>query len=153
MDIRQIEFFVVVAEELNFTRAAELTPVTQSGLSLSIRSLERELGAALETVRLGAEQCLGAAIALPDVLAAFQRRRPAVTLRFEQVGGRTLLDAGLLAQAGDAPPQVALHHVQVGTAHAAAGDAHQQLPGAGLGGSRFPSRPTGSGSAGRECPM
>lgn len=43
MDIRQIEFFVTVAEELNFTKAAELTYVTQSGLSSAIRGLEREL--------------------------------------------------------------------------------------------------------------
>ena len=43
MDIRQIEFFVAVAEELNFTRAAENMYVTQSGLSSSIRGLEREL--------------------------------------------------------------------------------------------------------------
>jgi DNA-binding transcriptional LysR family regulator len=47
MDIRQIEFFVAVAEELNFTRAAELMYVTQSGLSSSIRGLERELNAQL----------------------------------------------------------------------------------------------------------
>jgi DNA-binding transcriptional LysR family regulator len=47
MDIRQIEFFVAVAEELNFTRAAELMYVTQSGLSSSIRSLERELNTQL----------------------------------------------------------------------------------------------------------
>ncbi|MCO6005348.1 LysR family transcriptional regulator [Actinoallomurus purpureus] len=47
MDIRQIEFFVAVAEELNFTRAAELTYVTQSGLSSSIRGLERELNTQL----------------------------------------------------------------------------------------------------------
>ncbi|MDN3357263.1 LysR family transcriptional regulator [Actinomadura sp. DC4] len=47
MDIRQIEFFVAVAEELNFTRAAELMYVTQSGLSSSIRGLERELNTQL----------------------------------------------------------------------------------------------------------
>ncbi|MFB9831278.1 LysR family transcriptional regulator [Actinoallomurus acaciae] len=47
MDLRQIEFFVAVAEELNFTRAAELMYVTQSGLSSSIRGLERELNAQL----------------------------------------------------------------------------------------------------------
>ncbi|MEW9529789.1 LysR family transcriptional regulator [Microbispora sp. NPDC049125] len=47
MDIRQIEFFIAVAEELSFTRAAELMYVTQSGLSSSIRGLERELNVRL----------------------------------------------------------------------------------------------------------
>lgn len=47
MDIRQLEFFAAVAEERNFTRAAERTFVTQSGMSSSIRALERELGVQL----------------------------------------------------------------------------------------------------------
>jgi len=47
MDLRQMEYFVALAEERQFTRAAELTMVSQSGLSSSIRSLEAELGTAL----------------------------------------------------------------------------------------------------------
>lgn len=47
MDVRQLEFFVAVAEERNFTRAAERVFVTQSGLSSSIRALERELSVQL----------------------------------------------------------------------------------------------------------
>jgi DNA-binding transcriptional LysR family regulator len=135
MDMRQIEFFVAVAEERNFTRAAELTYVTQSGLSSSIRGLERELGVSLfdrgsrtvtltaggqrflprarrmladaraaqreltherdevtGSVRIGSEQCLGDLVDLPDLLASFQTRHPAVSLFFEQTGSRRLLD-------------------------------------------------------------
>jgi DNA-binding transcriptional LysR family regulator len=47
MDLRQLEYFVAVAEEQNFTRAAERVHISQSGVSAQIRQLERELGAEL----------------------------------------------------------------------------------------------------------
>ncbi|MGI5427237.1 LysR family transcriptional regulator [Streptomyces sp. CA-179760] len=47
MELRQLEYFVAVAEEQNFTRAAERVHISQSGVSAQIRRLERELGAEL----------------------------------------------------------------------------------------------------------
>jgi DNA-binding transcriptional LysR family regulator len=47
MEIRQLEYFVAVAEEGNFTRAAERVHISQSGVSAQIQQLERDLGATL----------------------------------------------------------------------------------------------------------
>ncbi|CCH33092.1 LysR substrate-binding domain-containing protein [Actinosynnema sp. NPDC047251] len=47
MELRQLEYFVAVAEERNFTRAAERVHISQSGVSAQVRQLERELGAEL----------------------------------------------------------------------------------------------------------
>jgi len=47
MELRQLEYFVAVAEEANFTRAAERVHISQSGVSAQVRQLERELGAEL----------------------------------------------------------------------------------------------------------
>lgn len=47
MELRQLEYFVAVAEERSFTRAAERVHISQSGVSAQIRRLEHELGATL----------------------------------------------------------------------------------------------------------
>jgi DNA-binding transcriptional LysR family regulator len=47
MELRQLEYFVAVAEERHFTRAAARAHVVQSTLSSAVRALERELGSEL----------------------------------------------------------------------------------------------------------
>ncbi|WP_030436414.1 LysR family transcriptional regulator [Actinoplanes subtropicus] len=47
MELRQLEYFLAVAEEANFTRAAQRVHISQSGVSAQVRTLENELGAEL----------------------------------------------------------------------------------------------------------
>ena len=86
VELRQLEYFVAVAEERHFTRAARRVLVSQSGLSAAIRALERELGAPLfvrstrhvELTEVGravladARRALAGAVAARDAAAAVQ---------------------------------------------------------------------------------
>ena len=47
VELRHLEYFLAVAENRSFTEAAKRLHVVQSGVSATIKALERELGAEL----------------------------------------------------------------------------------------------------------
>jgi DNA-binding transcriptional LysR family regulator len=87
MEMRQLEYFIAVAEEANFTRAAQRVHISQSGVSAQIRQLEHDLGATLID-RSGRTATLTAAgsAALPHARAALASA-DAVRQAVEDVNG------------------------------------------------------------------
>ena len=102
MELRQLQFFVTLAETLHFGRAAEHEFVTPSALSQQLKRLEREVGAPLmeRSSRHVALTPAGEAFLVEAVatLAAAQRALTAAREAADGHGGRLVVgvfDEGL----------------------------------------------------------
>lgn len=101
MELRQLKHFVALSETLNFHRAAEVLNMSQPPLSVSIRKLEQELGAALfERQPRGVASTEAARAALPHArgaLAAIEALSQAV--KETASGARARLRIGFVGSA------------------------------------------------------
>lgn len=122
MEQRQLEFFVAVAEELSFTRAARRTQAVQSTVSASVKTLERSLGIRLfERSTTRVELTDAGRTLLPEArraLEALETARAAVgdvregvagTVRIGTLAGLTAIDLrGLVSSFRERHPKVSL---------------------------------------------
>jgi DNA-binding transcriptional LysR family regulator len=81
LDLRRLRYFVTVAEELSFVRAAHLLHMTQPALSRQVSALEHDLGSRLfdrdrrgTSLTLAGQQLLENAIPLLATAAALEKR-------------------------------------------------------------------------------
>ncbi|WP_326950308.1 LysR family transcriptional regulator [Amycolatopsis sp. NBC_01307] len=114
METRQLEYFVAVAEELSFTRAAQRLYAVQSTVSAAVRALETELGARLfdRSTRKVALSAAGV-VFLPEAKAAIEAvERARATVQEASAGLRGSLRIGTLTAIGsvDLPALLGAFH-------------------------------------------
>ncbi|MDM7487801.1 LysR substrate-binding domain-containing protein [Rhodococcus indonesiensis] len=102
MELRQLQAFLAVAEELHFGRAAERLHIAQSPLSQMIRSLERELGAELfaRTTRSVHLTAAGTALLAPARVIAAQADVARNVVRATAAGETGILSVGFGGASG-----------------------------------------------------
>ncbi|MEV0594493.1 LysR family transcriptional regulator [Nonomuraea cavernae] len=127
MELRQLRYFVTLAEELHFGHAAAREHIVQSALSQQIQRLERELGVRLldrsthhvDLTPAGAAFLIEARQILNHVGRAGQAARNAVTSVPTLRAG--IIDAGydtmpqILHELQRSHPDITIHQVEAGT--------------------------------------
>src|SRR5690606_41173768 len=108
MDIRQLRYFLAVAEHRHFTRAAQASFVSQPALSQRIRALERELGAPLFDRLAGGVELTTAGRVLRGYAERILRELENAKVAAEEVTGTARGElAGSTVQTADPAPGVA----------------------------------------------
>lgn len=148
MEIRQLSYFVAIAEEQNFTRAAERVRIAQPAISQQMGRLERELGEALfARAKRGVRLTPAGQALLPHAratLAAARQAREAITSLRGLLTGRLSLGtiqqgprglAGALGQFRREHPgiEITVREAHTGPLLSALADGELDLAFAGLG--------------------
>lgn len=114
MELRQLAYFVAVAEEASFTRAAARVHVAQPGVSAQVRRLERDLGhALLDRSRRSVQVTEVGAAVLPYARAALDAvdgARLAVEQLTGLLGGHVAVGMVVACSALDVPDLLAGFH-------------------------------------------
>jgi DNA-binding transcriptional LysR family regulator len=107
VNLRQLEYFVVIAREGSFTRASERLLIAQPSLSQQIRALEAELGGSLlERLPRGVRLTMAGQNFLPEAQAAIRHAdlgRRSVRMALGLESGQLALATNTSAAAGILP--------------------------------------------------
>jgi len=112
MELRQLRYFVTLAEELHFGRAAAREHIVQSALSQQVQRLERELGVRLleRSTHHVALTAAGAAF-LAEARQILAHTDRAAAIARSAAGASAALRVGIIDASYDSMPQI-LHEVQ-----------------------------------------
>lgn len=113
LEVRGLRYFLTVAEELNFTRAARVLHLAHHGLSAVVRKLEADLGVQLFTrnTRHVALASAGEALALGARHVLATAAEAVDEVRRIAAGRRGRLIVGFSTASGAVPQSKAAHHV------------------------------------------
>jgi DNA-binding transcriptional LysR family regulator len=112
MELRQLRYFVTLAEELHFGRAAEREHIVQSALSQQVQRLERGLGVRLlERSTHHVALTAAGAVFLVEARQILEHAARAAAAARNTASGAAPLRVGIIDSSYDSMPQI-LHEVQ-----------------------------------------